>query len=1183
MYDGNFKISDGNRIIFGVSDPQIYGNSGVLTFRTNGTDRMYLNADGNLGIGVASPADLLHIYASAGTAAIRLAGAGVGTNTYRITGQLIGVSNTGFGIYDTTNSTYRLVIDGNGNVGIGTTTPVDLLTVQGNININYNSADANYVRRTFATNHAVGNRGANLWFGMVDGGGMTGMQIVNGASSSSGYNSQFITFVTHEGGISVDERMRITSVGNVGIGTTSPSVKLHVDGFFISKTLWSDTAAHSYWGNYSTAYGRLTWDTGLAWINATAGNVLYLGADGANKHVTIATSGNVGIGTSSPNAKLDVNGSIYLIGNIRNAWGDNLFNVAQYPYNTSTSPGYYMGFQTDANNRIFYISNKNEDGSATDPNGGIIFRTGGTPTNRMLISYTGNVGIGTTSPAQKLSVTDTLSITNSAGTQYLLMGNQDSTGVNNPAIIQASNGSLSFGGGTSWSGSGGTFTSTVFLSDAGNVGIGTTSPAYKLDVTGEIRQTGNNFWFSSARIGGDGSGNIDINYNNGSSPSFTWYNGGTSALARITSTGNMGIGTTSPASPLSVQSNAKQLRLQTTSGPTSYFTDIGSRYDSTHPFTIEVSNGAATATEYFGIYADAGGANNRIALLNGNVGINTTTTTNGQLVIYNSSGNTLSLQKAGGGPALIMGSDTTNYALIEAIASGGVRFYTGNGTLTEKMRIAADGNVGIGTSSPTAKLEIAGFSTGAGLKLNYGNSSGTIEAVNFIANGAANGVIGMQMVSAGVGDLWLGGSGGRTLTLYRDGNVGIGITSPTVKLTVSADVTDADVGQLRLVGSTSSAKMLSLGYQTTSNYGFISALIAGTGYSNLALQPNGGNVGIGTPSANNKLDVVSATANNGSPFAGCFFSGDDSSAMWRCAINLQHNANTTIAVESSIGLSFAPLSSTSSSFYGSAAIKAVRPNTTANNQDTDLAFWTRTGASNNTVDTEKVRITGNGSVLIGVNGAYNSSRLLQVKDGLLIGNSFYTFASIDTSGTADLILSSNANPANLGSNSNIIFKLGTSAGAGPEERMRIVSNGNVGIGTTSPTQKLEVNGTIKATSFVGTLSRTSTTQTITGNSALTIDVSAAYIHIITVEASGGVFGISSVTYNNRKAGPEVDEIILIFKWPASGSGSITISNTIGDIPFNYGKATVSRLTSYKGTTGLWIAETVASNIDYTNL
>jgi hypothetical protein len=225
-------------------------------------------------------------------------------------------------------------------------------------------------------------------------------------------------------------------------------------------------------------------------------------------------------------------------------------------------------------------------------------------------------------------------------------------------------------------------------------------------------------------------------------------------------------------------------------------------------------------------------------------------------------------------------------------------------------------------------------------------------------------------------------------------------------------------------------------------------------------------------------------------------------------------------------------------------------------------------------ETERMRITSGGNVGIGTSSP--STRLHVYSDAnqpILIQGT--------TAGTWMDFQSSTSNLLSIGADGTrgIGFYNRTTAA----DLMTISNGGNVGIGTTSPTQKLEVNGTIKATSFVGTLSRTSTTQTITGNSALTIDVSAAYIHIITVAASGGVFGISSVTYNNRKAGPEVDEIILIFKWPASGSGSINISNTIGDIPFNYGKATVSRLTSYKGTTGLWIAETVASNIDYTNL
>jgi hypothetical protein len=111
-----------------------------------------------------------------------------------------------------------------GNLGIGTTNPVGKLTVQGNIEVNYNSTTADTsVRRSFLTAHSGINRGANITFGLLDGGSVAaGMTVNNAAAAAGAFNSQFIVFNTHEGGVNEGERMRITSLGNVGIGTFTP-------------------------------------------------------------------------------------------------------------------------------------------------------------------------------------------------------------------------------------------------------------------------------------------------------------------------------------------------------------------------------------------------------------------------------------------------------------------------------------------------------------------------------------------------------------------------------------------------------------------------------------------------------------------------------------------------------------------------------------------------------------------------------------------------------------------------------------------------------------------------------------------------------------------------------------------------------------------------------------------------
>lgn len=158
-------------------------------------------------------------------------------------------------------------------------------------------------------------------------------------------------------------------------------------------------------------------------------------------------------------------------------------------------------------------------------------------------STSGNVGVGTTNPSQQLTIWGGggVGITGESGIQLLLMGNQNSLGANDPSIIGAANGQLYFGTGTSWSGTGGTFTSNLYLSQTGNVEIGGQNPQAKLQVDGALRLngSGSELVFPDGTVqttaGGDGT-ITGVTAGSGLS------GGGTSGPVSLTNTGILAVG-----------------------------------------------------------------------------------------------------------------------------------------------------------------------------------------------------------------------------------------------------------------------------------------------------------------------------------------------------------------------------------------------------------------------------------------------------------------------------------------------------------------------------------------------------------------------------------------------------------------------------------------------------------------
>jgi hypothetical protein len=695
----------------------------------------------------------------------------------------------------------------------------------------------------------------------------------------------------------------------------------------------------------------------------------------------------------------------------------------------------------------------------------------------LFIASNGAVGISTTNPSTSLHVSGTLRLANGG----------EACDANRIGGIRYTANEFSFcRNGTAWES-----LSSIVQGTADRITSGTTQ-LVAISNTGYISLTqagSNTGWFDPTR------GLVTL---------------GVSSTGTISGTGgyfsgNVGVGTFSPLTRLAVASGAVRSSVMHLDGSL-----VG------YPFGLNFTGGDGFST---GI-----GWRSQMLGTNYTLGAGNIPTVQGGVTTY-----------------------TVGYGISmanEATTDTGMAFWSGSGTgsaMTEKMRLTNAGNLGIGTSTPSTKLEVVGAISASNIYATstvagQGVVSATYGYFRFISGSSINGTFsgdgsGLTGVTAGSTDRITSGTtslvaisttgyisltqaGSNTgwfdptrglVTLgvsstgtisgtrgYFSGNVGVGATHPFYPLIVyKADYTSKTVGANILARLQSNASGADATLQFSDGVTYANTISMKLG--NIVMAPTSGNVGIGNSTPSDRLTIGSAT-----------------DATWNGLALINNSvANVPLSIAlSHVGLTsrFMATDASNGSMYFGANSSAATNTGFAN-----AAQMTITNGGNVGIGTTNpvAKLDVSGTVHIYPNAADNLRSVLSLHPNNIATEERY-FAGLYSEHSAGILnLLHRHGRLNLDFSDNTLYPLAfrsanwNGISYDMTERMRIDgSTGNVGIGTSAPTTKLEVVGAISASNIYAT-------STVAGQGV--VSATYGYFRYISASVLSGAIALDDLT------------------------------------------------------------------------